>query len=126
MSSRLHRLLFTLAVLAVTIVAAACFAPYLYPELEYRVHGKDPALLPKPAVTVAGRWTDDYFVVEEIDPTTLAIGEPRYYQGNYSYLIIGRERAVLFDAGTGTRERNTLRPFRKRTSPRRMPRVAAK
>jgi glyoxylase-like metal-dependent hydrolase (beta-lactamase superfamily II) len=53
---------------------------------------------------VAGRWFDDYFVVEAIDPTTFAIGEPRYYQGNYSYLILGAQRAILFDAGTGLRD----------------------
>jgi hydroxyacylglutathione hydrolase len=104
MSSRFNRLFLALTVLVVSIVSAACFAPYVYPELEYRLHGKDPAVLPRPAVAVAGRWNDDYFVVEELDPTTLAIGEPRYYQGNYSYLIIGHQRAVLFDAGTGTRD----------------------
>jgi glyoxylase-like metal-dependent hydrolase (beta-lactamase superfamily II) len=104
MSSRRRRLLFALAVLVVTIVSAAYFAPYVFPEALYRLRGKEPPVLPKPAVAVAGRWHDDYFVVEEIDPTTLAIGEPRYYQGNYSYLIIGRQRAVLFDTGTGTRD----------------------
>jgi glyoxylase-like metal-dependent hydrolase (beta-lactamase superfamily II) len=55
-------------------------------------------------VPVVGRWIDDYYVVEAVDATTIAIGEPRYYQGNYSYLIIGTDRAVLFDAGTGTRD----------------------
>jgi hydroxyacylglutathione hydrolase len=39
-----------------------------------------------------------------IDTATIAIGEPRYYQGNYSYLILGTERAVLFDAGTGLKD----------------------
>jgi len=104
MSSRLSRLLFALALLVVTTVSAAYFAPYVYPELEYRLHGKEAAVLSKPAAAIAGHWNDDYFVLEEIDPTTLAIGEPRYYQGNYSYLIIGRQRAVLYDAGTGTRD----------------------
>ena len=104
MSSRRQRFFFALAVVVVTILLAAYFAPYLVPEVLYRVRGKEPPVLPKPAVAVAGRWHDDYFVIEEIDPTTLAIGEPRYYQGNYSYLIIGRQRAVLFDAGTGTRD----------------------
>src|SRR5215831_4771513 len=104
MSSPLNRILFAFVVLAVTIVSAAYFAPYVYPELEYRLHGKDAAVLSKPAVAIAGHWNDDYFLLEEIDPTTLAIGEPRYYQGNYSYFIIGRQRAVLFDAGTGTRD----------------------
>ena len=93
-----------LALLAVATALAACFAPYLYPEYEYRLHGRGLLIGPKPSVPVAGRWFDEYFVVEEIDPTTIAIGEPRYYQGNYSYLIIGAERAVLFDAGTGTRD----------------------
>jgi len=83
---------------------AAWRAPYLYTESEYWLHGPQTAVVPKPSLPVAGRWLDDYFVVEQIDPTTLAIGEPRYYQGNYSYLIIGTERAVLFDAGTGTRD----------------------
>jgi hydroxyacylglutathione hydrolase len=103
MSSHRQRFVFAFAVLGMTLVLAAYFAPHVFPEV-YRLHGKEPPVLPKPAVAVAGRWYDDYFLVEEIDPTTLAIGEPRYYQGNYSYLIIGRQRAVLFDAGTGTRD----------------------
>lgn len=94
----------TLALLLTGAVLAACFAPYIFWEYEYRRHGPEPAVVPKPTVPVVGRWIDDYYVVEEIDPTTIAIGEPRYYQGNYSYLIIGTERAVLFDAGTGTRD----------------------
>ena len=94
----------TLALLVTCAALAAWYAPYLYFECEYRWHGPEPAVLPKPAVPVVGRWDDDYYVVEAIDATTIAIGEPRYYQGNYSYLIIGSERAVLFDAGTGTRD----------------------
>jgi hydroxyacylglutathione hydrolase len=94
----------TLALLVTGAVLSAYFAPYIYFEYEYRRHGPEPAVLPKPTVPVVGRWIDDYYVVEAIDATTIAIGEPRYYQGNYSYLIIGAERAVLFDAGTGTRD----------------------
>ncbi len=47
------------------------------------------------------RWVDDYFTVQAIDARTYAIGEPRYVQQCYSYLIIGSERALLFDAGPG-------------------------
>lgn len=50
------------------------------------------------------RWHDDYFTVQALDERTFAIGEPRYYQGNYNYLIVGSERAVLFDAGPGLRD----------------------
>lgn len=57
------------------------------------------------AVLITGvRWFDDYFTVQAIDPQTFVIGEPRYHQQNFNYLIIGSERAALFDAGTGLRD----------------------
>ena len=47
---------------------------------------------------------DDYFAVQDLGDGVIAIGEPRYYQRNYAYLIMGRTRAVLFDSGSGTRD----------------------
>lgn len=91
-----------LAALAGIVVAAAWAAPYLYGE--FGLSHDEATVAARAARPVAGRWFDDYFVVEAIDPTTFAIGEPRYYQLNYSYLIIGADRAVLFDAGTGSRD----------------------
>lgn len=91
-----------LAVIAIVILMAA-FAPYVYGEYD-ATRGHGAIVGPKPSEPVAGRWVDDYFVVESVDSTTYAIGEPRYYQGNYSYLIVGSARAILFDAGTGTRD----------------------
>jgi len=83
-------------------MTVAVLAPYAAAEYLLRQHG---ALIgPMPGAPVRGRWIDDYFLVETIDAKTYAIGEPRYYQGNYSYLIIGNDRAVLFDAGTGNRD----------------------
>ncbi len=102
--SLLPRTLFAAAVTAVLIVIAALFFPYLYAEYEFDVGAQAPTVLPKPAGPAEGRWVDDYFVLEELDSATYAIGEPRYYQGNYSYLILGAKRAVLFDAGTGLKD----------------------
>lgn len=89
---------------ALCLGIAAAYAPYLYAEYLFDLRGKVPTVLPKPAAPVVGHWVDDYFLVQTLDPTTVAIGEPLYYQGNYSYLILGTRRAILFDAGTGLRD----------------------
>jgi glyoxylase-like metal-dependent hydrolase (beta-lactamase superfamily II) len=99
---RLARIFGATALVALAAAALAVLAPYVYAEIGLRQIG---ALVGRrPEQPVQGRWVDDYFVVETIDATTFAIGEPRYYQGNYSYLLIGTQRAVLFDAGTGNRD----------------------
>ena len=103
----LPRILWTAALVAIAAavlaVLAAALAPYLYAEIGLR---QTDALVTarRPEQPVRGHWFDDYFIVETIDAATFAIGEPRYYQLNYSYLIVGTQRAVLFDAGTGNRD----------------------
>lgn len=67
-----------------------------------------PAVLEPTAEGPGVRWHDDWFTVQALDERTFAIGEPRYAQQVFSYLIVGSERAVLFDAGPGLRD---LRPL---------------
>ena len=46
----------------------------------------------------------DWFEVYRVDPDVYAIYEPRQWQEVISYLIVGRERALLFDTGMGIAE----------------------
>jgi hydroxyacylglutathione hydrolase len=92
-----------IGVLILGIVVAACYAPYIDSELAVWL---DPHAIVDvaPANIAKGRMVDDYFAVEDLGEGTFAIGEPRYYQQNYSYLIVGASRAILFDVGSGTRD----------------------
>jgi hydroxyacylglutathione hydrolase len=85
------------------VVVAALIAPYIDSELA--VWLEPHAIVESaPAQLAKGRMVDDYFAVEDLGDGTFAIGEPRYYQQNYSYLIVGQSRAVLFDSGSGTQD----------------------
>ncbi|WP_373505858.1 MBL fold metallo-hydrolase [Aestuariivirga sp.] len=50
------------------------------------------------------RWFDDWFAIEDVAPGVIAIGEPRFHQNNWNYLICGTRRALLFDTGPGVRD----------------------
>ena len=69
------------------------------------------------AVTEEGpgvTWFDDYYTVEQIAPDTFAIGEPRYNQQNFNYLVVGTDEAILFDAGSGLRNAAAVAARRRR------------
>ncbi|MDG6882401.1 hydroxyacylglutathione hydrolase [Phocoenobacter uteri] len=65
----------------------------------FGLHDKDKLTLPKGV-----SWFDDYYSVQYINKNTLAIGEPRYWQQNINYLILGKNKAVLFDTGVGNED----------------------
>jgi hydroxyacylglutathione hydrolase len=59
----------------------------------------------KPDMLAQGvRWFDDWFAIENIAPGIQAIGEPRFHQNNWNYLIEGQHTALLFDTGPGVRD----------------------
>ena len=95
-------------VLLVVVVAVLCGMAVWQRHLllfEYVFVGDGPPELSAPVQEdPEAQWIDDYFLVHQIDELTYAIGEPRYHQQNFSYLLTGTDRAILFDAGPGYRD----------------------
>lgn len=65
------------------------------PAPDAAISSSGPCRLSRPVAQFHNGW----FVVYEVRNNIFAISEPQYYQGNFSYLIIGKDKALLIDAG---------------------------
>ncbi len=70
--------------------------------------GSRPASAKEPSTTLpegVEYFSDNpYFAVEKLNERLYAISEPTYYQKNFSYLIVGDDKALLVDAGASWTE----------------------
>jgi glyoxylase-like metal-dependent hydrolase (beta-lactamase superfamily II) len=107
--STARRRLIWAAVAAVTLGALSVWRlPELWAWRWYVTSGR-PAMTQGP-LTLTGslKWMGDYYAVADLGHGAYAIGEPRYGQCNFSYLIVGSQRALLFDTGPGVRDIRTV------------------
>jgi hydroxyacylglutathione hydrolase len=100
--------LYALTALISLIAAIVIIVVWRAPEAEawlWRIREGHPTMSQvKPTLAAPLRWFDDYYVVGDMGEGAFAIGEPLYGQCNFSYLIVGSQRALLFDTGPGVRD----------------------
>lgn len=89
------------AIFTIGVVMLMMFPSIIFIELHASSH-EPPAPVP------ASVTDDEYWTVKEIAPNLYAIGELSWYQKNWHYLVVGTNRAVLFDTGTG---RKSIKPI---------------
>ncbi len=106
--SFIRNVLYTLTVLISLIAVSAITVVWRAPEAEawmWRIREGHPTMSSvKPTLATPLRWFDDYYVVGDMGEGAFAIGEPLYGQCNFSYLMVGSRRALLFDTGPGVRD----------------------
>lgn len=90
--------IWTLIVAAIFCLSlSSCFERVIEPEDVFGAIRRGETYSP------ASKMIDSWYAVEVIDAQTFAINEPKSSQYNTSYLIVGNERAVMFDAGSSER-----------------------
>lgn len=90
-----------LVISVIVLVAIAAGLLHFRFELAVAALSSDspPPLREKQELSTTEQWFDDYYTIDIIDERTHAIGEPRASGPVFSYLIEGRDRAILFDIG---------------------------
>lgn len=103
MSLVFPRMLSSRFLIASVAGALACARPADAPAVAQSSSTRWCDLLPRPEFNGLERVTvgSDWFEVYRVDAGVFAIAEPSQYQEVISYLIIGGERALLFDTGLG-------------------------
>jgi glyoxylase-like metal-dependent hydrolase (beta-lactamase superfamily II) len=101
------------ALLATVLIAGFFAAPAIMAEVFIYALHHDIAVLPDAADPAAfaprpgpalGKVVAGYWRVQVIAPDTYAIGEPQHNPDNYEYLLVGKTRALLIDAGATGRD----------------------
>jgi len=101
---RFTKLIVSSSLIALAVLVMIWRAPEVA-SWQWRARAGIPAMATvKPILAAPLRWFDDYYVIGDMGQGAFAIGEPLYGQCNFSYLVVGTKRALLFDTGPGVRD----------------------